>query len=442
MRQAITTTPADRDRLEHFVRRVYSDFNEQPPAVIVWFESPLVCAAAVQMLREFYGIKPYSWRLPPQAEVPMGLRFHPMFAETRRIELRDWLNAAAANELTLVDLEVITRYARWLMDHPAADNIDVDRLSGRVIRLEKLEEAAHQLSVDLGSRSSKLPAGHPMHGSDVDKKLRNEEKLVPLRSKLAQSGEWIENLMSALADPLAVRSSRFGLVREVSPAQAVQKDSRVSHRIQWRDNTAFAGCRSPLLDASAMFLLQVSIAAGISQAGSCGRLFEAYQSGGWWWPYEGLCLAADNPQVLHMEATFPHHDNEAAVRFNDWQIFSVHGVLVPEKVVRNQFSLEDIQAERNVEVRRIMMERFGLWNYLQMSGAREVQRDECGVLYKSEISGDESLVMVQVINKTPEPDGSFKVYHLRVPPHVTTARQAVAWSFNLPESEYAPSRES
>ena len=48
----------------------------------------------------------------------------------------------------------------------------------------------------------------------------------------------------------------------------------------------------------------------------------------------------------------------------------------------------------------------------------------------------ESLVMVEVVNSTAEPDGEFKNYWLRVPPDVGTAREAVAWTFNLSTEEY------
>src|SRR5258708_19796990 len=37
--------------------------------------------------------------------------------------------------------------------------------------------------------------------------------------------------------------------------------------------------------------------------------------------------------------------------------------------------------------------------------------------------------MIEVINRTPEPDSSFKHYWLRVPPTMRTAREAVAWTF-------------
>jgi hypothetical protein len=50
--------------------------------------------------------------------------------------------------------------------------------------------------------------------------------------------------------------------------------------------------------------------------------------------------------------------------------------------------------------------------------------------------------MVEVINATPEPDGSRKRYWLRVPPYMRTAREAVAWTFGLSGKEYAPDKET
>ena len=50
--------------------------------------------------------------------------------------------------------------------------------------------------------------------------------------------------------------------------------------------------------------------------------------------------------------------------------------------------------------------------------------------------------MVEVVNSTPEPDGSRRTYFLRVPPTTRTATAAVAWTFGMRESEYAPARET
>jgi hypothetical protein len=67
-----------------------------------------------------------------------------------------------------------------------------------------------------------------------------------------------------------------------------------------------------------------------------------------------------------------------------------------------------------------------------------VHRDETGVLWRVEFDDDEPLVMVEVINSTPEPDGSRRTYFLRVPPDTETAREGVAWTFGLTAEEYQP----
>jgi hypothetical protein len=51
-------------------------------------------------------------------------------------------------------------------------------------------------------------------------------------------------------------------------------------------------------------------------------------------------------------------------------------------------------------------------------------------------------VMIEMVNSTPEPDGRRKRYWLRVPPNMTTAHEAVAWSFNVPAKDYAPKVET
>ena len=43
---------------------------------------------------------------------------------------------------------------------------------------------------------------------------------------------------------------------------------------------------------------------------------------------------------------------------------------------------------------------------------------------------------------TAEPDGTHRVYWLRVPPHTRTAREGVAWTFGLGVEEYQPMRQT
>ena len=134
-------------------------------------------------------------------------------------------------------------------------------------------------------------------------------------------------------------------------------------------------------------------------------------------------------------------------------------------------TVAQIDAEENAEVRRVMLERFGISRYIVESGSTPQHQDEFGVLYRRELANDEPIVMVRVLNSTPEPDGSlsmeeamqvfgetkvkrqltilgwnkparFKEYWLRVPPDMQTAHEAVAWTFGKTPATYQPDLET
>jgi hypothetical protein len=117
---------------------------------------------------------------------------------------------------------------------------------------------------------------------------------------------------------------------------------------------------------------------------------------------------------------------------------------VPEHIVLepSRITVEEIEKEANVEVRRVMIDKYGQSRYITDSGAIEVHKDDWGTLYRKEIAEDEPLVAVKVVNSTPEPDGSSKDYWLRVPPTTKTAREGVAWTFAQDEPTYAPEIET
>jgi hypothetical protein len=127
-----------------------------------------------------------------------------------------------------------------------------------------------------------------------------------------------------------------------------------------------------------------------------------------------------------------------------WAIYAVHGVRVPGWIIEapQEITPEKIDTERNVELRRVMLSRFGESKYLEQSGAMEVSRDSRGVLYRKDIAGDEPLVMVRVENSTLESDGRPKIYWLRVPPDTKTAQEAVAWTFGVRPEAYNPETET
>src|SRR5581483_6996771 len=101
-------------------------------------------------------------------------------------------------------------------------------------------------------------------------------------------------------------------------------------------------------------------------------------------------------------------------------------------------TVKAIQLERNAELRRIMLEHYGPERFILESGAKPKHQDETGRLWSVFLPGDEPITMVEVVNSTPEPDGTFRTYWLRVPPQMRTAKAAVAWTFGLTEEAYQP----
>ena len=82
-----------------------------------------------------------------------------------------------------------------------------------------------------------------------------------------------------------------------------------------------------------------------------------------------------------------------------------------------------------------------IWWRVEHSGHSAIMRSP-GKHRMRSINDDEPIVMVEVINATPEPDGTPKHYWLRVPPEITTAQEAVAWTFDIPAEDSVPTVET
>lgn len=163
---------------------------------------------------------------------------------------------------------------------------------------------------------------------------------------------------------------------------------------------------------------------------------------GWWWPYENVTVVCERPVELHRDEAgrLDRGDGPALAYPDGFALHAWRGMPVPAEFLAGLADLtpERIRAEGNAELRRVMLEYYGYDRYLAASGARHEHRDETGVLWRVELADDEDVVMVEVVNSTPEPDGSHRTYWLRVPPSTRTAREGVAWTFGLHPDAYAP----
>jgi len=120
------------------------------------------------------------------------------------------------------------------------------------------------------------------------------------------------------------------------------------------------------------------------------------------------------------------------------------GVPVSERVAfrPETITVAEILGERNAELRRVLLERFGFERFMPEAGATVVDRDrDAGgerLLLRLPLEGDEDLVCVSVACPS-----TGRRYLLRVPPAMKTCRQAVAWTAGFDDPKlYAPLAET
>jgi hypothetical protein len=180
----------------------------------------------------------------------------------------------------------------------------------------------------------------------------------------------------------------------------------------------------------------------------------------WWWPHAKFIVVSDRPMAIHRDKRGRlHNTNGLAIQWRDgWGLARISGVAVPTELVTKADWLtpDKIEKEQNAEVRRVMMQMYGEGRFLSKTGATLIHEDKFGKLYRKDLPGDEPLMMVKVTNSSPEPDGSFKEYFLRVHPELRprtgikdgepvygepqalTAHNAVASTFRRTGKQYKP----
>lgn len=162
--------------------------------------------------------------------------------------------------------------------------------------------------------------------------------------------------------------------------------------------------------------------------------------------FENYCFVCELPSSIVFDNDLSLHcENGPAIVFSDSQkLYAWHGTIIPENLIEQRKRISPILIERqqNVELRRIMIEIYGLERFIRNSKARMIQQDKYGALYRINLAGSEPLVVLAVSNSTAESDGTRRRYTLRVPPNMSTAREAVAWTFGLRSEEYEPTMES
>lgn len=164
------------------------------------------------------------------------------------------------------------------------------------------------------------------------------------------------------------------------------------------------------------------------------------RSTGWWWPRDGVCVMAERPVAVHVDAdSLLHNDKGPALAFADSShVYAWHGRLVPRWVIEEPDGAR-ILRENNVEVRRCALEHIGWERFVAEAGLTLVSTapdpgNPGFDLRLYDLPGRDRLLLA--VNGSVERDGTRRRYGLRVPGWYGDPVAAAAWSYDLRADQY------
>lgn len=431
--RAFSTAPLERQRVTRVITELYTLAGQQSPAVI-FCKGPMQLTATSALL---------ALLVKSDADVSSWKQLQPLLPE-------DGLVSELAKQMTV----------KQMREHLKAERQDVDttgRLSPtRAISLfphiQFSAELAHMLEVRLRSAldsqleerwSSKVTS--QLSDSITSSTLARRhtflrlQVLVEARTDLANKvvNPILQIFQEMLRDHISLGIPLKTLCKEVPDVISVHQNHSWG---PWMNHWPYA-----YLAISEVFGDEVFGDQGC-KARRIITFLKELQDLFWCVFLKGLCVVSERPQHLALDEQHRVHDeNGAAIIFRDGlSLYSWRGVSVPANAIlrRNGLNVEQIQMERNSSTRRALIDIYGNTKFLIDSGAKKVHEDDFGILYRQPLPGDEDLVMVKVVNSTPELDGTYKDYFIRVPPNIVTAHEAVAWTFGINAQRYQPLRQT
>jgi hypothetical protein len=136
-------------------------------------------------------------------------------------------------------------------------------------------------------------------------------------------------------------------------------------------------------------------------------------------------------------------DRHAALGFLDeppaelmWAIDLAPGDSFADWLLAGRITAIDASARRSVALQAM-----GVARAATALRLHPVHADSFGRLFHFGVRLDPSA-FVAVRDRSVEADGAPIEHWICVPPHVATAREAVAWTFGMSEHEYRPTRET
>lgn len=379
----LSTEEVDNEKLRIAVARLYQDLELAPPTVILCESPPAMILAA----------RATCARLKEKIQLQkMGEWFQPALFSRNEKSARRQMDRAIGNSLRVESIQEVRERTLWPVRTTVATAVRQPIWQACQYRPDL--EAQSDKIVPSAERALRLALDH----FDVHTTAANLDRLLDMRNV-----SWYDG----------VRWADFG-----------------QHAAHWCAFYDFLRNECELIEETNSFVGAMEMA----------------KNAGWFIPFEKICFVSKRPKRLSLDTReLLHNEHAQAVEYPDgWSVWAIDGHVVPGKLVQSPDKITAAEADAMVSdeyVHNLMMEKMGVRYYLE-SGAKLVDEDHTGSLYRLERQFREDLSVVVVTNSTAEPDGSFKQYLIRVPPDMKTAHQAVAWTFNLTSETYAPDRQT
>lgn len=139
-------------------------------------------------------------------------------------------------------------------------------------------------------------------------------------------------------------------------------------------------------------------------------------------PCKEALFICEYPLEIHLDENKRlHNDTGAALVYGGIKYYQVHGLTVPSWIIEHpeKITAKSILAERNMEVRRVMLDKFGHAKFLMEIKHKVISTDidskgQTRRVLWADNGEDLPIVMVEVRNSSLEPDGTRNMYLLPV----------------------------
>ncbi len=172
-------------------------------------------------------------------------------------------------------------------------------------------------------------------------------------------------------------------------------------------------------------LLGINLSGKAQEIHHCQKLL--LEHCGWIFPFEKTCVVCDRPRHLRFDSQNRlHAEGEPAIEFVDgWNFYYYHGVRLPEKygqVHPNLWQAEWLLSEDNAELRRVLIQGIGYDRICQELSAEKIDTWQEYELLTIDNADIEPIYLLKMTC----PSTGF-IHALRVPPDLTSAREAISW---------------